>query len=218
MERKSPLREGSSKLVMEQMQQKRRVNYESASIPYGRICLKLGLTPNVLTLLSFMVSIVAGVLYWQGFLILGAIATLITMLTDMLDGATARAGNCGTQFGGILDHVSDRYAEAVILMGVAASGYVNPVWAMFALFGMIIASYTREAAESQGKIDNVAVGAVGRLEKLVILMLGSAAEFFFPGYNLLMWALIIIGAASYLTSIQRLSYARKILKERDKGV
>ena len=204
---------------MEQMQQKRRVNYESASIPYGRICLKLGLTPNVLTFISFGVSVGAAVLYWQGFLLWGAVATLITMLTDMLDGATARAGNCGTTFGGILDHVSDRYAEAAILLGVAAygftSGNVNPVWAMFALFGMIIASYTREAAESQGKIDNVAVGAVGRLEKLIILMLGSAAEFFFPGYNLLTYSLIVIGILSYITSIQRLFYARKILNERE---
>ncbi len=210
---------------MEQMQQKRRVTYESASIPYGRICLKLGLTPNVLTLISFGVSLVAGATYWKGSLLfgsasllVGAVATLLTMLTDMLDGATARAGNCGTTFGGILDHVSDRYAEAVILMGVAASGYTNPVWAMFALFGMIIASYTREAAESQGKIDNVAVGAVGRLEKLIILMLGSAAEFFFPGYHLLTYSLIVIGVVSYITSIQRLFYAKKILDERENNL
>jgi phosphatidylglycerophosphate synthase len=203
---------------MDQMQQKRRVSYENASIPYGKVCLKLGLTPNVLTFISFMVSIGAAVLYWQRFLLLGAVATLVTMLADMLDGATARAGNCGTKFGGILDHVSDRYAEAVILMGVAASGFVNPFWAMFALFGMIIASYTREAAESQGKIENVAVGAVGRVEKLIILMLGSVTEYLFPGYDLLMWALIVMGAASYMTSFQRLVYAKKILDEREKNL
>ncbi len=206
----------NDKLVMQEMQQKRRVTYESASIPFGKICLRLGLTPNILTGIAFLVSAGAAVLYWQGQLLWATAVVLLTMLTDMLDGATARAGNCGTKFGGILDHVSDRYAEALILFGIALSGTVNPVWAMFALFGMIIASYTREAAESQGKLENVAVGAVGRLEKLIIIMLGSIIEHFWPGYNVLTYALIVVGAVSYITSVQRLLYAKKLLEERDK--
>ncbi len=201
---------------MQEMQQKRRVNYESASIPFGRLCLKLGLTPNVLTGISFLVSAGAAFLFWKGYLIWGAVTMLLTMFTDMLDGATARAGNCGTRFGGILDHVSDRYAEAAILFGIALSGSTHPAWAMFALFGMIIASYTRETAEAQGKIASVAVGAVGRLEKFLILILGAVFEAIFPGYNILTYSLIIVGAVSYLTSIQRLLYAKKILEERDR--
>ena len=201
-------------VVMDHVQQKRRVSYESASIPFGRLCLKLGLTPNILTGIAFGVSLGSAALYWKGQLLWGAVVMIFAMLTDMLDGATARAGNCGTKFGGILDHVSDRYAEAAILMGIAASGVVNPMWAMFALFGMIAASYTRETAESQGKIENVAVGAVGRLEKFIIIILGSLVENFWGGHNVLTYALILVGGVSYLTSIQRLLYAKKILDER----
>ncbi len=204
------------KSVTQQMQQKRRISYESASIPFGRICLKLGLTPNVLTGIAFLISLVSAALFWKGSLLWGAVVMIAAMLADMLDGATARAGNCGTKFGGILDHVSDRYAEAAILMGIAASGVVNPLWAMFALFGMIAASYTRETAESQGKIENVAVGAVGRLEKFLIIIVGAIIENFAPGYNALNYSLIIVGAVSYLTSIQRLIYAKKILDKREK--
>ncbi|MCC6963383.1 MAG: CDP-alcohol phosphatidyltransferase family protein [candidate division Zixibacteria bacterium] len=203
-------------MVMQQMQQKRRITYESASIPYGKLCLRLGLTPNVLTGISFLISAGASVLYWRGELLWGAAVVCLTMFTDMLDGATARAGNCGTKFGGILDHVSDRYAEALILFGIALSGAVNPIWAMFALFGMIIASYTREAAESQGKLENVAVGAVGRLEKLLLIIVGSVVEYFYPGHNILTYALVIVGVVSYVTSVQRLIYARKLLEERDR--
>jgi CDP-diacylglycerol--glycerol-3-phosphate 3-phosphatidyltransferase/archaetidylinositol phosphate synthase len=100
-------------------------------------------------------------------------------------------------------------------MGIGASGVVNPLWAMFALFGMIAASYTRETAESQGKIDNVAVGAVGRLEKFIIIIVGSLVEYFAPGYNALTYSLVLVGAVSYLTSIQRLIYAKRILDDRD---
>ncbi|MGB5106561.1 MAG: CDP-alcohol phosphatidyltransferase family protein [Candidatus Zixiibacteriota bacterium] len=202
-------------VVVQQLQQKRRLSYETASLPFGRFCLRLGLTPNILTGIAFLVSLVSAALYWKGYLLWGAIVMILAMVSDMLDGATARAGNCGTKFGGILDHVSDRYAEAAILMGIGASGVVNPLWTMFALFGMMAASYTREAAESQGKIENVAVGAVGRLEKFIIIILGSLVEYFAPGYNALTYSLALVGAVSYLTSIQRLIYAKKILDDRD---
>lgn len=202
-------------VVVPQMQQKRRLSYETASIPFGRFCLKLGLTPNILTGIAFLVSLASAALYWKGYLLWGAVVMVLAMLSDMLDGATARAGNCGTKFGGILDHVSDRYAEAAILMGIGASKVVNPLWAMFALFGMIAASYTRETAESQGKIENVAVGAVGRLEKFIIIIIGSLVENFAPGYNALTYSLVLVGAVSYLTSIQRLIYAKKILDGRE---
>ncbi|MCK4856427.1 MAG: CDP-alcohol phosphatidyltransferase family protein [candidate division Zixibacteria bacterium] len=196
------------------MQQKKRVIYESVSIPYGRICLKLGLTPNVLTALSFVCAIGAGICFWQRWVLAGIIGMLLTAFTDMLDGATARAGGIGTLFGGILDHVSDRYGEAFILVGISLSGLVHPAWAIFALFGMVIASYTREAAEAIGKLDNVAVGAVGRMGKFTIVIIGSLLEYFLPDYNFLTYALIIVGLVSYVTSVQRLLYARKLLNAR----
>lgn len=202
--------------MQQQLQQRRRTNYESASIPYGKVCLKLGLTPNALTAISFVCSIAAGVAFWQQWIITGVALMLLTAFADMLDGATARAGGIGTVFGGILDHVSDRYAEAIILMGISLSGLVHPVWGMFALFGMIIASYTRETAEAQGKIENVAVGAVGRIEKFTIIIVGVLLEYFLPGYYILTGALILVGAVSCVTSVQRLLYAKKALdRKRD---
>ncbi|MEE8378137.1 MAG: CDP-alcohol phosphatidyltransferase family protein, partial [Candidatus Aminicenantaceae bacterium] len=128
--------------------------------------------------------------------------------------ATARAGNLGTSFGGILDHVFDRYGEALILTGIALSGIVPPVWCLVALFGMTIASYTREAAEAIGKIENMAVGIFGRLQKLFIIILGSVLEYAFPGNKILTNALILVGALSFMTSFQRLLFAQKILKRR----
>jgi len=134
-----------------------------------------------------------------------------------------RAGNIGTVWGGILDHVSDRYGEFVILAGITMSGLVHPGWGLFALFGMIIASYTRAAAESIGKLENCAVGIMGRLEKFgimgrlekyIVIIIGAILERYYPQYRPLEVALIIVGAASYITSIQRLVYAKKLLKDK----
>lgn len=200
-----------------QVQQKWRGLYESLSFPFGKFCIKLGLTPNLLTIISFLCAAGAGFFFWRNRLLLGALLIVLTVFTDMLDGATARAGNLGTAFGGILDHVFDRYGEALIIIGIALSGTVHPVWCIFALFGMIIASYTRAAAESIGKIESVAIGPIGRLQKLFIIILGAVLEYFFPGNKILTYALILVGAASCITSFQRLFYAQKVLKNRGSG-
>jgi phosphatidylglycerophosphate synthase len=185
----------------------------------GKVCLKLGLTPNFLTAVSLVCAIVSGVYFWMDRMILGVIWMLATSFTDMLDGSTARAGNMGTVFGGILDHVSDRYGEFFILAGITLSGAVHPGWGLFALFGMLIASYTRAAAESMGKIENCAVGIMGRLEKFIVIMLGSVLESVsptaaWPKGRWLELALIIVGLASVITAVQRLIYTYKVLGNR----
>jgi len=192
----------------------RRKFYEETSTHLGVYCRKAGLTPNFLTAVSLLCAIASGYLFWQGYLVWGVIFILLTSVTDMLDGATARAGKMGTVFGGILDHVSDRYGEFFILAGIAISGLVHPGFAIFALFGMLIASYTRAAAESIGNLPTCAVGWMGRLEKFLLIMLGAILEKYYPGNYFLTYALVIVGVTSVITSIQRLLFARKALKDR----
>jgi phosphatidylglycerophosphate synthase len=199
--------------------ERKRQWYERSSIVLGRACLKLGLKPNFLTGVSLGCAIVSGICFWRGEMVWGVVWILLTSFTDMLDGSTARAGNLGTVFGGILDHVMDRYGEFFILAGITLSGRVHPGWGIFALFGMLIASYTRAAAESMGKIENCAVGIMGRLEKFILIMIGSILEYFLPtgSWPLGRWlelALIIVGVTSVITAIQRLVYARRVLGDR----
>ncbi len=201
------------------MNKKRRQAYELHSQVLGRICVKAGLTPNVITFSSLILSIIAGVVLWKGYFIAGIVFILLTSFTDMLDGATARAGNMGTVFGGILDHVLDRYAEFFILSGILLSGKVHPVWPIFAIFGMIMASYSRKAAESIGKIASAEVGWVGRMEKFIIIMIGLALAVIFPDttvvkLKLLEIALLIVGVVSHITAIQRMYFAKKELDRR----
>ncbi|PWB70839.1 CDP-alcohol phosphatidyltransferase family protein [candidate division GN15 bacterium] len=204
---------------MTSINQRKREFYERSSLVLGHMCLKLGLTPNFLTGVSLICAAVSGVCFWQGKMLWGVFWMLMTSLTDMLDGSTARAGNLGTVFGGLLDHVSDRYGEFFILAGMVLSKVLNPGWGLFALFGMVIASYTRAAAESIGKIDNCAVGIMGRMEKFILIMVGAVLEHFFPSGKWprggwLELALIIVGLTSFITAIQRLVYAKKILGNR----
>lgn len=201
--------------------QRKRQWYEESSLFLGKICLKMGLTPNVITAVSLVCSIVSGVYFWRAEMLWGVFWMLMAAFLDMLDGSTARAGDMGTVFGGILDHVADRYGEFFILAGITMSGAVHPGWGLFALFGMLIASYTRAAAESIGKIENCAVGMMGRLEKFILIIAGSIIEVWlptgiWPKGGWLEFALIIVGLASTITAIQRLIYAQKILGDKRK--
>ena len=199
--------------------QRKREIYEQSSLVLGRACVKMGLKPNFITAVSLICGIVSGIYFWKGEMLWGVFWMLLAAITDMLDGSTARAGNMGTVFGGILDHVADRWGEFFILAGITMSGAVHPGWALFALFGMLIASYTRAAAESMGKIENCAVGIMGRLEKFLIIIGGSILEHFLPVGNWpkggwLEFALIIVGVTSTITAIQRLVYTKKVLGDK----
>ncbi len=199
---------------MAEINKLKRELYERSTPPLGRACLKLGLTPNILTVISLIFAVISGIYFWKARVWMGVVSMLLASFMDMLDGATARAGNLGTAFGGILDHVSDRYGEFFILAGITMSHLVHPGWGLFALFGMIIASYTRAAAESIGKIENCAVGIMGRLEKFTFIIAGSILELYYPNLRGLETALIVVGLTSYITSVQRLVYAHKILNNK----
>jgi phosphatidylglycerophosphate synthase len=185
--------------------------YEQVTIPLGHLCLRAGLTPDMLTLLSLCLGGLAAYVIAQSAFLTGILLILLMTLADVLDGATARAGGTANPYGTLFDHVSDRYAEFLILLGIMLSGVVGPGWAMFALFGMVMASYVRARAESSGKVASCDVGFAGRPEKMTLLMIGMGLQTFFPQVYILQWAVIAVGALSHITAIQRLLYARRII-------
>lgn len=185
--------------------------YEQVSLPLGRLCLRLGLTPDSLTYLSLAFSVLAGYLIVYRQFVWSVVVILLVGLADMLDGATARAGGTASEYGTVLDHVADRYAEFFILGGVLLSGMVAVQWPLFALFGMVMASYVRARAEATGKLASCNVGLAGRQEKLGLLVIGLLIQPFFPHMPVLEWIVIAIGAISHITAIQRLIFTRQAL-------
>jgi len=185
--------------------------YHRYTLPLGRACLKMGLRPDFWTFFSVFASIVGAVMLAQDRLVWGLLLTIVTDVTDMLDGATARAGGTSSRFGTILDHVCDRYAEFFLMTGIALSGRVKLFWAIFAIFGMVMASYVRAKAESVGKMESCTVGFAGRQEKLILLMSGLFFEIVLVKVSVLNWALIAIGLISHITAVQRLLYSRKMI-------
>jgi archaetidylinositol phosphate synthase len=180
-------------------------------MPLGRAVGRLGISPNVLSILSAAIGVASALLYFRGTPVLAASILVVSALVDMLDGAVARATDTASRFGAVLDHVLDRYVEYFIVIGIVAGGFVDWFWGMFALIGMLMASYSRAAAESVGGLSSCTVGLAERQEKLLLILAGSILVPFLPlalGYSM-----IIIGLLSHITVGQRLLYARQ--KARD---
>ena len=188
-----------------------RKRYEQFTIPLGHVCHRLGLTPDILTLISLCMGALSAYAVARGAFLVGVLLIGLMTAADVLDGATARAGGTSSPAGMLFDHVVDRYAEFFILLGIMLSGAATPGWTMLALFGMVMASYVRARAEASGKIASCDVGFAGRPEKIVALVIGLLLQPFFPRLRLLHWAVIVVGVFSHITAIQRLLYARRIL-------
>jgi phosphatidylglycerophosphate synthase len=185
--------------------------YEQTMLPIGRLCVRIGLTADMLTGISLALGGVAAFFTARGSFLLGVLFIGLMTFADMLDGSTARAGGTASPAGTLFDHVVDRYAEFFILLGIMLSGAVASGWAMFALFGMVMASYVRARAEASGKVASCDVGFVGRPEKISLLVIGMIVQRFLPTLHALQWAVIAVGVLSHITAMQRLLYARRVI-------
>jgi len=181
-----------------------RAKYEQTLAPVGRALAHAGISPNLMTGVSLLIACFSAYAYARGMALTGALLIVLTGVFDMFDGAIARAAGTTSRFGATLDHVTDRYAECVIMFGVLYGGYTPWEWGLFTLFGMLMASFTRAKAESVGGLEHCTVGVAERQEKLILLIGGSILTTVWG--DALTYSVVLVGVLSHLTVIQRLHY------------
>jgi archaetidylinositol phosphate synthase len=171
----------------------------------------LGLTPNHISILGITFAVLSALTYWQWklhpfLLILAPLLMLSSGLLDALDGAMARLYGEATKFGGFLDSLLDRYADAVILCGIILGGLTEISWGLAALIGSLLVSYTRSRAEAAG-VKMETVGLAERAERLILLALASFLAFIW--IDALCWGVLVLAILTNLTVIQRAIFFRK---------
>lgn len=174
------------------------------------------LSPNMLTVIGLVVSIVTAMIFARGYVVLGGVFILVSGIFDVLDGAVARASNRMTAFGAVLDSVCDRYADAIVFVGIiygllsgkimSCSMFLIPdwLWCSLALIGSYLVSYTRARSEAAGA-RSMDIGFAERPERMILLVMGA-----FTGYLLPAISLIVI--LTHITSLQRLIQAERSLR------
>jgi archaetidylinositol phosphate synthase len=176
----------------------------------------LGLTPNMVSAIGTVLSLFSAAAYAMAlnqplWLLLATILLLASGFCDTLDGVLARNYQQATPFGGFLDSLLDRYADAAVYAGVIIGGLCNPIWGLAALAGSLLVSYSRARAEAAG-VKMESVGLAERAERMLILAAASAvAIFWFPALNI---GIILLAVLSNLTVLQRGIHVYNSLKKK----
>lgn len=137
---------------------------------------RIKVNPNLITLLGFVINIVAAFYLAKGQFGIAGTIIFIAGAMDMLDGAVARLTGTATRFGAFFDSVIDRYSDIVLYLGLIIYFGKMPrmtyvVLVGICIMGSMMTSYTRARAESL--IDKCKVGFLERPERVVLLILGT---------------------------------------------
>jgi phosphatidylglycerophosphate synthase len=182
-------------------------------IPLAPFVKRIPLTPNVLTVIGFLVTCVAALVIPFN-IRLGGILILAGGALDMLDGIAARTRGKETKFGAFLDSLLDRYSDAFLFLGLAwyfsaKENYTGAVLSLITLVGAFLISYARARAEGLG--ESCHVGIMERGERLILLIFGTLTGWLLP----VTWIMAVL---THITVIQRIYHVRKRMREKSESV
>ena len=192
-----------------------RAAFARLTTPTARACLRLGLTPDVVTVLGTIVAVAGALtLFPMGKLFAGTLVVWFFVLFDMLDGAMARERGGGTRFGAVLDATCDRVSDGAVFCGLLwwiVFGLHDKLLAVATLICLVtsqVISYIKARAEASGLRGDG--GLIERPERLIIVLVGAGVSDFPyvawpPALPVAMWALAV---ASLITCVQRLHAVR----------
>ncbi|MFC6904487.1 CDP-alcohol phosphatidyltransferase family protein [Halalkalicoccus tibetensis] len=175
---------------------------------------RAGMTPNGVSVLAFAVAgFAAGAFYVAGanpgWYLVGALLVLLNGALDLLDGALARRQNVASTAGDLLDHVLDRYADILIIAGLAA-GIGEYAVGFLAVTGVLMTSYLGTQAQAVG-LDRVYGGMLGRADRLVLVGVVAVLTALYPaailGLTLVGWLLVLFAVVGHITALQRFYHA-----------
>jgi phosphatidylglycerophosphate synthase len=190
--------------------------FEPIALAMGRA----GLTPDMLTLIGFAITVSGAVLVGLQHWTVGGIVVFIGGAFDMFDGTLARATGKVSKLGAFLDSVFDRWGEAIVYLGIVAGGVLGghqrvPILAAAAMGAAFLVSYARAKSEGLGFSEGTGMAAVGLMPReirLVILSIGLILTSA-PDIKAIEIALAIIAVGATITVIQRILHVRAQAKQ-----
>lgn len=176
----------------------------------ARAAHRIGLTPNMISGIGLVLAFLSAFTYaeWQKNALYLLLATVLLMLSgfcDALDGIVARLYEKTTVFGGFLDSLLDRYADAAVYIGIIVGGLCDVLWGLIAVAGSLLVSYSRARAEAAG-IKMESVGLAERAERIIILLAASLIAVFWQPTTVMNIGIILLAILSNLTVLQRSLY------------
>jgi CDP-diacylglycerol--glycerol-3-phosphate 3-phosphatidyltransferase len=174
---------------------------------------RLGVSPNLLTVLGMLLHFLFAWLIISGEFLWAGLAVFIFVPLDALDGSLARKLDRTPgqgKFGAFLDSTSDRTAEVILFAGYLIYFSLEDnlgmmIAAYIAVTGSIMVSYTRSRAEALGL--SCKVGLLTRVERYVIIVTSLILSAIWP--ILLEVGILILAVGTWFTVLQRAHHVWK---------
>jgi choline kinase/phosphatidylglycerophosphate synthase len=168
------------------------------------------ITPNQISLFSFICSMLAACMFALGgyfFLLVGGVMAQFASIIDGCDGEVARLKYLSSDYGGWFDAVLDRYADAFLLFGLTWHVYSRDLssWALgigfLAIIGSFMLSYTADKYDNLMK-NRIQKGVrMGRDVRVFLIFLGAIL-------NQAYLVLIVVAVLMNLETIRRIVICR----------
>jgi len=175
--------------------------------PFVRLSVGLGLTPDAVSVLAFLVAVAAAATFAVGgpWYLVGAVLVFANGWLDLLDGRLARELDVASPTGDLVDHVLDRYADVVIVAGLAA-GIGRYGLGFAAITGVLLTSYLGTQAQAVG-LERVYGGVLGRADRLALVgvaaVVATVVRDPVAGLSVVGWLLVVFAVVGHVTAIQR---------------
>lgn len=188
--------------------------------PFVTAADRAGLTPNSVSVLGLIAAAFAGLCFYfameaHWLYVAGGVFVALNGLLDLIDGALARKQQVSSRAGDLLDHVIDRYADVILIAGLAA-GVQQYAIGFLAVTGVLLTSYLGTQTQAIG-LEREYGGLLGRADRLALIGLIGFVMFVYSdpvyGYTVVGWLLIIFAVVGHLTAIQRFFGAWRSLNE-----
>jgi len=186
--------------------------------PVVKSALKLNLSPNAITLIGLIITLLASYFYARGYFRIAGLILLLAGLCDAIDGEVARKTNKVSKFGAFFDSTIDRFEEFFVFGGIlfyysmVRQDILLSIVVYLILLGSIMTSYIRARAEGIGfSPTSGPMDRPGRYIYIVIfsIIVGSGVLF-----SVAMGLLLFL---VYLTVVNRFKEFRVLISKEEKN-
>ncbi|MBM3309476.1 MAG: CDP-alcohol phosphatidyltransferase family protein [Candidatus Altiarchaeales archaeon] len=194
---------------------------EQINIKIGLLFSKLGVPPNLWTLLSLIPALAGFNALLNQNLFAGLFYFVLSDILDVIDGAVARVTKSVSNLGAFLDGVMERYVEMLLYTGLlfylwSAKPFIlpNALWIVFLVFGALMIPYIKAYAdhkklvterEEQRRME----GLYGRNGRILLMYFGMLL-----GCVNAMWLVYTIALTAFLVNLAALQRVFYVIKRR----
>ena len=146
-----------------------------------RFCVRNGIQPDTISYLSIVASVLAAICFCishenRWLLLVASLFCFVRLWFNMLDGMVAVAADKTSRRGEILNDLPDRISDIVIFVGVAHSGWMNPLFGYWAAIFALLTAYVGLFGQALGG-QREFEGMMSKPWRMVALSLGAWLTF-----------------------------------------